>query len=92
MLRAYGMLDAEIGKENDFIKNARSGFMTTHVIGSPQTVSERCAALVEECDLDGLMLIFPDYLKDMPVFAAEILPKLRALKSPIATLEPAHAG
>ena len=28
MMRAYGFLDAEIGKENAFVEKARSTFMT----------------------------------------------------------------
>jgi pyrimidine oxygenase len=36
MMRAYGMLDAEIGKENDFTRKARSALMAPHVAGSPK--------------------------------------------------------
>ncbi len=78
MLRAYGMLDAELGKENAFITNARSGFMTSHLIGSPATVAEQSIALLDSCDLDGMMLIFPDYVGTLPLYAAEVLPRLRA--------------
>ncbi|MHB8286953.1 MAG: LLM class flavin-dependent oxidoreductase [Caulobacteraceae bacterium] len=91
MLRAYGFLDAEMGKENAFITNARSGFMTSRLIGSAQSVYEQSAELLESCDLDGMMLIFPDYIKGLPVFAAEILPKLRA-RFPARTLETVHAA
>jgi len=28
--------------------------------------------------LDGLMLIFPDYISAMPLFAEQVMPKLRA--------------
>ncbi|CAN5167438.1 LLM class flavin-dependent oxidoreductase [soil metagenome] len=78
MLRAYGMIDTEIGKENAFTAKARSGFMAEHVKGSPATITEKIIALIETADLDGLMLIFPDYLKGMPIFAEQILPKVRA--------------
>ena len=77
MLRAYGFLDAEMGRENSFVSNARSSFMTTHVIGSAETVAERCEALMSDCELDGMMLIFPDYVAGMKRFTADILPKLR---------------
>ena len=93
MMRAYGFLDAEIGKENSFVSNARSSFMTTHIIGSAETVAERCEALMSDCELDGMMLIFPDYVQGMKRFAADILPKLR--KTPEAAAargELAHAG
>jgi pyrimidine oxygenase len=78
MMRAYGFLDAEIGKENAFVQKARSGFMSAHLIGSADTITARLIEMIEHCRLDGLMLIFPDYLVSMPIFAREILPKLRA--------------
>lgn len=78
MMRAYGFLDAEIGKENSFVQNARSSFMSARIIGSAETVAERVIEVLDRCQLDGMMLIFPDYLKSMPIFAAEIMPKIRA--------------
>jgi pyrimidine oxygenase len=91
MLRAYGFLDAELGgKENAFITNSRSSFMTSRIIGSAETVYQQSAELLESCDLDGMMLIFPDYVSALPVYAAEILPKLRA-RFPARTLETVHA-
>lgn len=77
MLKAYGFLDSEIGKENDFVKSARSGFMTPHEAGSVETITERLLQLFETTKIDGMMLIFPDYLHDMPIFAKEILPAIR---------------
>jgi pyrimidine oxygenase len=77
-MRAYGFLDAEIGKENSFVQNARSSFMSARIIGSAETVATRLIEMIEYCDLDGVMLIFPDYLKSMPVFARKIMPRIRA--------------
>jgi pyrimidine oxygenase len=77
MMRAYGFLDREIGKENSFVSNARSGFMAARTIGSPDTVTQRLSQMIEDCDLDGLMLIFPEYLTGMRVLADSILPRLR---------------
>lgn len=78
MMKAYGFLDAEIGKVNAFVEKARSGFMATHLIGSAETVTDQLIRLFEKCNLDGVMLIFPDYLKSIPVFAREIMPKIAA--------------
>jgi pyrimidine oxygenase len=78
MMRAYGFLDAEIGKENSFVQNARSSFMSAKIIGSADTVAKRLTELIEYCDLDGIMLIFPEYLKGMSIFAREILPQIRS--------------
>ena len=92
MLRAYGFLDAEVGKgENAFVSNARSGFMTSRIIGSAETVAERCEAMLHDCDLDGLMLIFPDYIEGLHRFADAILPRLRKVRA-ARRGELAHAG
>ena len=77
MMRAYGFLDAEIGKENAFVAKSRSTFMTPHVLGTPATVIERLTEIFEVSGTDGLMLIFPDYLKGIPMFGQEVLPALR---------------
>lgn len=77
MMRAYGFLDAEIGKENAFVQKSRSSFMSAHVAGSPQTVTERLTELLEVSGTDGLMLIFPDYMTGIPRFGEEVLPVLR---------------
>lgn len=90
MMRAYGFLDAEIGKENSFVQNARSSFMSARLIGSPETISKRLIDMFECCAIDGMMVIFPDYLKSMPVFANEIMPQIRA-KFPQQTVSLANA-
>ncbi|WP_408636621.1 LLM class flavin-dependent oxidoreductase [Novosphingobium aquimarinum] len=90
MMRAYGMIDAEIGRENDFVKKSRSGFMTPHVAGTADTVIERLSEMFEKTSLDGLMLIFPEYLSALPVFGEKILPVLRE-RFPARTSEPTHA-
>lgn len=77
MMRAYGFLDAEIGKENAFVAKSRSTFMTPHVLGTPSTVIERLTEILEVSGTDGLMLIFPDYLSGIPIFGQEVLPALR---------------
>jgi pyrimidine oxygenase len=82
MMRAYGFLDAEIGKENAFVASSRSSFMTPRLIGSPQSIADQSIALLDEAELDGLMLIFPDYLEDMKLFADRVLPQIRARFAP----------
>lgn len=77
MMRAYGFLDSELGKENDFVAASRSAFMTPFLAGSPATVAEKLIILIEESKLDGVMLVFPDYLAGMPLFAEEVMPRIR---------------
>ncbi|AXB79265.1 LLM class flavin-dependent oxidoreductase [Novosphingobium sp. P6W] len=91
MMRAYGFLDSEIGKENAFTQKARSTFMTPHVLGTPETVIERLSAIFENTSLDGLMLIFPDYHASLPVFGEKVLPVLRErFPAQIAAVEAAN--
>ena len=77
MLRSYGLIDAEIGHENSFTARARSGLMAPHAAGSPRTIARRMQELFDRCDLDGMMLIFPDYPAGLRRLGDEILPKLR---------------
>jgi pyrimidine oxygenase len=88
MMRAYGMIDSEIGKENSFTASARSGFMSARIVGSADTVAARLADLIDQCRLDGVMLIFPDYLRGIPLFSERILPRLRARFPGTAPLQP----
>ena len=71
------MIDAAIGQENAFTASARSAILAPHAAGSPATVAARMAAVMEAAALDGLMLIFPDYLDGLRRLGAEILPALR---------------
>lgn len=52
-------------------------FQTAVVHGSPETVTERIQELVAETGIDGLMMIFPDYHADLPVFGETVMPRLR---------------
>ena len=59
------------------VAKQQGAFMTHTAVGSPAT----CSALIEDfltyCELDGVMLIFPDYVEGLKMFGADILPGLR---------------
>ena len=57
---------------------AQGPFMTKTVVGAPASCADQIEAFMTDCDLDGLMLIFPDYLSGVAMFANDILPRLRA--------------
>lgn len=61
--------------------SGEQAFQTPYVTGSPATVAKHIQHVVETAELDGLMLIFPDYLGDMPLFGRSVMPALRALES-----------
>jgi pyrimidine oxygenase len=56
----------------------QGAFMTQTVVGSPATCRDRIEDFLDYCELDGLMLIFPDYVEGLEMFGADILPDLRA--------------
>jgi pyrimidine oxygenase len=55
----------------------QGAFMTQTVVGSPSTCREQIETFLDHGELDGLMLIFPDYQEGLAMFGAEILPVLR---------------
>ncbi len=65
----------------DTVAKQQGAFMTHTVVGSPSTCAEQIEAFVDDCQLDGLMLIFPDYVEGLTMFGADILPGLRAVYS-----------
>lgn len=64
--------------------DGEQAFQTVYVTGGPDRVAEHIADVVQTAELDGLMLIFPDYLADLPVFAEAVLPQLRRLDRAVA--------
>ena len=55
----------------------RGAFQTELVVGTPDSCADQIVAFVESCELDGLMLIFPDYVAGLTMVGEEILPTLR---------------
>jgi pyrimidine oxygenase len=51
--------------------------MTYTAVGSPGSCAEQVEEFLDYCELDGLMLIFPDYVEGLRMFGAEILPRLQ---------------
>lgn len=76
MLASYGIKPD--GSRNALVERAREGFMSVRVAGGPATLRQRIEETIRTADLDGLMLIFPDYLPDMEMFGSDVLPQLRA--------------
>jgi pyrimidine oxygenase len=71
MLQSYGL------EGNAMTARAQGAFMTQTVIGTPQTCAARIEQFLRDCDIDGLMFIYDDYLKGLRVTGREILPRLR---------------
>ncbi len=79
MLRSWGVAD---GAEADRRAQGMSACSTHMAIGSPATCAEQLESFVDDCALDGLMLIFPDYVEGLDMFGGEILPRLQTAPVP----------
>lgn len=75
MLESYGAISK--GADNAMVARARGAFMTHTVIGAPKSCAQQIAAFLDDCVLDGLMLIFADYAEGLKVMGREILPVLK---------------
>lgn len=76
MMRSYGM---EVdGSPAVMGEKAKDTFMTHTVHGTSATCLEKLKEQIEGCELDGVMLIFPDYVKGLSIMGAEVLPQLKA--------------
>jgi pyrimidine oxygenase len=49
---------------------------TGTVSGSPETITEQLADMIEHADLDGAVFIMPDFIDDLTVIGEQILPAL----------------
>tara|TARA_R110000824_G_scaffold155226_6_gene327819 strand:- start:113790 stop:114854 length:1065 start_codon:yes stop_codon:yes gene_type:complete len=76
MMRSYGM-EAD-GSTSVMGEKAKETFMTHTVAGTPATCFEKIKEQIEGCELDGIMMIFPDYAKGLTKLGAEVLPQLKA--------------
>lgn len=73
MLKSWGVPPERIGA----VAKQQGAFMTQTAVGSPATCSDLVEEFLVHAELDGLMLIFPDYVEGLKMFGADILPGLR---------------
>jgi len=73
MLQSWGVPPERLSA----VASTQGPFMTQTAVGSPATCAEKVEEFVSYCELDGLMLIFPDYVEGLKMFGTEILPGLR---------------
>lgn len=74
MLKNWGVPAERLDKT----AKQQGAFMTQTAVGTPESCGQQVHAFVEFAELDGLMLIFPDYVEGLEMFGADILPGLRA--------------
>jgi pyrimidine oxygenase len=73
MLRSWGVAE---GAEAERRALGMPACNTQMAVGSPATCAEKIEAFFDDCDLDGVMLIFPRYVEGLDMFGREILPRL----------------
>jgi len=82
---AAGYAKKPDGKESALVSRAKKdAFMTSVIWGSPETLRQKIEHTMRSCDMNGMMLIFPDYIEDLKFFGTEVLPRLRATFSAAA--------
>jgi pyrimidine oxygenase len=73
MLKSWGVPPDRLAAAAE----AQGAFLTETVIGAPATCAEQLSAFIVDCELDGVVLIFADYVEGLTMFGAEILPAFR---------------
>ncbi len=71
MLESYGVAG------NAMTARAQGAFMTQAAVGSPATCAAKIEKFLRDCDIDGLMFVYDDYVQGLRVTARDILPALR---------------
>jgi pyrimidine oxygenase len=71
MLQSYGV------EGNAMTARAQGAFMTQTVVGAPETCAAQIEQFLRDCDIDGLMFVYDDYVRGLKVTGREILPRLR---------------
>jgi pyrimidine oxygenase len=78
MTAAYRGVPREDGQAHNLVLSAqRQAFMTAVVIGSAESLRHQIVETVRAADLDGMMLMFPDYIEDQRFFGEQVLPGVR---------------
>ncbi|MDB5817193.1 MAG: luciferase family protein, partial [Rhizobacter sp.] len=75
MVASYGKKPD--GKESALVSRSRGGFMTSRLAGTAKTLSDQIVSTIETANLDGMMLIFADYIGDLRLVGEEVLPVVR---------------
>lgn len=71
MLKSYGV------DGNAMTARAQGAFMTQAVVGTPEGCTVQIEQFLRDCEVDGLMFIYDDYARGLPITGREILPRLR---------------
>lgn len=75
MMASYGIQDD--GRDNVMVARARQAFICSRLTGSCASIARQIVATLRAAQLDGMMLVFPDFIEDLSVFGTDILPAVR---------------
>ena len=74
MMRSFGV---DVDSAKSMFERASNAFMTHTAIGCAQTCQRQLEELIRDCELDGVMLIFPDYVDGLTRFGRDIYEGLK---------------
>jgi pyrimidine oxygenase len=78
MTDAYQHTPRYDGKINTMVLRAeKHAFQTAVIAGSAERIQHQIVETIRTADLDGMMLIFPDFIEDQRFFGERILPGIR---------------
>lgn len=75
MMASYGKKPD--GRESALVSRSRGGFMTSRLAGTHESLTEQIVSTLRTADLDGMMLIFADYIGDLRLVGEKVLPRVR---------------
>jgi pyrimidine oxygenase len=78
MLAGYKGISSKDGQAYGFVVRAQQAFMAAVVHGSAETLRRRIGETIRAGDLDGMMLMFPDFIEDQRFFGERVLPGVRS--------------
>ncbi|CAN5330481.1 LLM class flavin-dependent oxidoreductase [soil metagenome] len=78
MEREWGVVHQDASAYNAQNENwsTSTAISTGTVMGSPSTIIEQLADMIENADVDGAVFIMPDFVSDLAVLGEEIMPAL----------------
>lgn len=75
MVASYGKKPD--GRDSALVSRSRGGFMTSRLAGTADQLSEQIISTLRTAQLDGMMLIFADYIEDLRFVGERVLPVVR---------------
>lgn len=77
MMSGYREAPRQDGQAHTLALRAQQAFFISTVVGSADTLRRKIVDTLRTADLDGIMLVFPDFIEDQRFFGERVLPGIR---------------